>query len=98
MGFDRDACFREPFWVDGRRAYCDGAEGADWVADSSSQRYVIYAVAVALVVFVDCLLIVVWVLIVTRVSENDFGPTGGEHIAMALRGLTGLKSLNLAGS
>ena len=37
----------------------------------------------------------VWDLIVTRVAVNDFGPTGGEHIALALRELTGLQTLNL---
>ena len=30
---------------------------------------------------------VVWDLIVTRVADNKFGPTGGEHVALALRGL-----------
>ena len=38
---------------------------------------------------------VVWDLIVTRVAGNEFGPTGGEHIALALRELTGLQTLNL---
>ncbi len=52
MVFDCDASCSEPHWADGRRAYCDGAEGADWVADAASQQYVIHAVAVALVVFV----------------------------------------------
>ena len=41
---------------------------------------------------------VVWYLIVTRVAENYFEPTGGEHIAMALRGLTGLQTLHLNGT
>ena len=41
---------------------------------------------------------VVWDLIVTRVAVNDFGPTGGEHIALALRELTGLQTLNLFGT
>ena len=40
----------------------------------------------------------VWDLIVTRVAGNEFGPTGGEHIALALRELTGLQTLNLAGA
>ena len=34
-------------------------------------------------------------LIVTRVADNKLGPTGGEHIALALRELTGLQTLNL---
>ena len=38
---------------------------------------------------------VVWDLIVTRVADNKFGPTGGEHVALALRGLTGLQTLNI---
>ena len=41
---------------------------------------------------------VVWDLIVTRVAENEFGPTGGEHIALALRELTGLQTLDLRGT
>ncbi len=98
MVFDCDACCRQRVRADGRRAYCDGAEGADWVADAASQRYVIHAVAVALVVFVVCLLVVVWDLIVTRVAENEFERSEGEHIAMALSGLTGLHTLNLASS
>ena len=35
-------------------------------------------------------------LIVTRVAANDLGPTGGAHIALALRELTGLQTLNLS--
>ena len=35
-------------------------------------------------------------LIVTRVAANDLGPTGGEHIALALRELTGLQTLDLS--
>jgi LytS/YehU family sensor histidine kinase len=34
-------------------------------------------------------------LIVTRVAGNDLGPTGGEHIGLALRALTGLQTLDL---
>jgi hypothetical protein len=34
-------------------------------------------------------------LIVTRVAVNELGPTGGEHIAGALRALTGLQTLDL---
>ena len=41
---------------------------------------------------------VVWDLIATRVPGNNFGPTTGEQIAMALRGLTGLQKLNLFGT
>ena len=37
-------------------------------------------------------------LIVTRVADNDLGPTGGEHIALALRELTGLQTLGLGGT
>ncbi len=37
-------------------------------------------------------------LIVTRVAENDLGPTGGEHIGLALRALTGLQRLDLSGT
>ena len=37
-------------------------------------------------------------LIVTRVAGNDLGPTGGEHIGLALRALTGLQTLNLYGT
>jgi hypothetical protein len=33
--------------------------------------------------------------IVTRVADNELGPTGGDHIAGALRALTGLQSLRL---
>ncbi len=40
---------------------------------------------------------VVWGLIVTRVADNGLGPTGVEHIAIALRALTGLQTLNLSG-
>ena len=35
-------------------------------------------------------------LIVTRVAGNGFGPTGGAHIALALRELTGLQTLDLS--
>ena len=41
---------------------------------------------------------VVWDLIATRVPGNNFGPTTGEQIAMALSGLTGLQKLNLFGT
>ena len=41
---------------------------------------------------------VVWDLIVTRIAGNEFGPTGGEHIATALRGLTGLHTLDIRGT
>ena len=41
---------------------------------------------------------VVWDLIVTHVAGNNFGPTGGEHIAWALRELTGLQTLDLEGT
>ena len=34
-------------------------------------------------------------VIVTRVAGNDFGATGGEHIGLALRSLTGLQTLDL---
>ncbi len=34
-------------------------------------------------------------LIVTRVAGNGLGPTGGEHIGLALRALTGLQTLDL---
>ena len=34
-------------------------------------------------------------LIVTRVADNCLGPTGGAHIALALRELTGLQTLDL---
>ena len=37
-------------------------------------------------------------LIVTRVADNDLGPTGGEHVAGALRALTALQTLNLYGT
>ena len=40
--------------------------------------------------------VVVLCLIVTRVSVNQFGPTGGEHIGLALRELTGLQTLHLS--
>ncbi len=36
-----------------------------------------------------------WDLIVTRVAANGLGPTGGEHIGMALRELTALQTLYL---
>ena len=39
---------------------------------------------------------VVWDLIVTRVAGNELGPTGGEHIGMALRELTALQTLDLS--
>ena len=39
---------------------------------------------------------VVLYLIVTRVAGIGFGPTGGEHIGLALRELTGLQTLNLS--
>ena len=35
-------------------------------------------------------------LIVTRVAVNGLGPTGGAHIALALRELTGLQELYLS--
>ena len=35
-------------------------------------------------------------LIVTRVADNGLGPTGGAHIALALRELTGLQTLDLS--
>ena len=38
---------------------------------------------------------VVWAVIVTRGADNQLGATGGEHIASALRSLTGLQTLNL---
>jgi hypothetical protein len=38
---------------------------------------------------------VVWDLPVTRVAGNGFGATGGEHIVLALRFLTGLQTLYL---
>ena len=41
---------------------------------------------------------VVWDLIATRVAEIVYGPTVGEHIAMALRGMTGLQKLDLSGT
>ena len=41
---------------------------------------------------------VVWDLIVTRVAGNELGPTGGEHIGMALRELTALQTLYLSGT
>ena len=34
--------------------------------------------------------------IVTRVAGNDLGPTGGEHIGLALRALTGLQTLDIS--
>ena len=37
-------------------------------------------------------------LIVTRVAGKDLGPTGGAHIALALRELSGLQSLGLGGT
>jgi hypothetical protein len=37
-------------------------------------------------------------LIVTRVADNRLWPTGGEHIGLALRALTGLQTLNLRGT
>ena len=37
-------------------------------------------------------------LIVTRVADNRLGPTGGAHIAIALRELTGLQTLDLRGT
>jgi hypothetical protein len=40
----------------------------------------------------------VWAVIVTRVAGNKFGATGGEHIASALRLLTGLQTLHLMGT
>jgi hypothetical protein len=42
-----DSCFRECNRADGRRAYCGGAEGADWAADAGSQRYFFSDVIVA---------------------------------------------------
>jgi hypothetical protein len=38
---------------------------------------------------------VVLAVIVTRVADNEFGAVGGEHIASALRLLTGLQTLHL---
>ncbi len=38
------------------------------------------------------------VLIVKRVAANALGSTGGEHIASALRLLTGLQTLDLGGT
>ena len=35
-------------------------------------------------------------LIVTLVAVNKLGPTGGEHVAGALRALTALQTLNLS--
>jgi hypothetical protein len=40
----------------------------------------------------------VWAVIVTRVADNEFGAAGGEHIASALRLLTGLQTLHLMGT
>ncbi len=37
-------------------------------------------------------------LIVTRVADGRLGPTAGEHIALALRELTGLRTLDLCGT
>ena len=37
-------------------------------------------------------------LIVTRVAGNGLGPTGGEHVAGALRALTALRTLSLHGT
>ena len=37
-------------------------------------------------------------LIVTRVAANQLGPTGGEHVAGALRALTALQTLSLSGT
>ncbi len=37
-------------------------------------------------------------LIVTRVADNRLGSTGGEHIGLALRALTGLQTLELGGT
>jgi hypothetical protein len=37
-------------------------------------------------------------LIVTRVAGNGLGPTGGVHIGLALRALTGLQTLILSGT
>ncbi len=34
-------------------------------------------------------------LIVTRVAGTQLGPTGGEHVAGALRALTALQTLDL---
>ncbi len=42
--------------------------------------------------------VAVWRLIVTRVAGNDLGPTAGEHVALALRALTGLHTLHLWGT
>ena len=41
---------------------------------------------------------VVWAVIVTRVAANELDATGGEHIASALRSLTGLQTLDLSGT
>jgi hypothetical protein len=35
-------------------------------------------------------------LIVMRVAGNGLGPTGGEHLSLALRELTGLHTLDLS--
>ena len=114
MRFDCDACCREQVWAVGRRACWVGAEEADRVAVAGVEQYVNDAVAAAFVVFVFgfCMredvidfdvggiesMGVVWDLIVTRVADNEFGPTAGEHIGLALRGLTGLQTLNLGGT
>ncbi len=37
-------------------------------------------------------------LIVTRVAGNRLGPTGGKHIILALRAMTGLQTLCLGGT
>ncbi len=41
---DCDACCRESYWCDWRRAYWSCAEVADWVADAESELYVIHGV------------------------------------------------------
>ncbi len=43
---DCDTRYRH-WCADGRRAYCGGAEGADWAADAGSQRYFFSDVIVA---------------------------------------------------
>ncbi len=57
MRFDCDACCREQVGCDWSRAYCNCAEGADWVADVGYRLYVLdFAGVAAFFVFVVLLL------------------------------------------
>jgi hypothetical protein len=87
---------------------CVGAERADWVADAGAQQCVIYvAESLCMFFFVEiiCCFLLSWVFelwLFCEISfcdvfpDNDFGPKGAECIALALRDLTGLQTLELS--